>query len=90
MSVFIPELESYLNLIRLPNYDCLVQNNLDRCEMIGVKSNLFYKIFKFTTKYDHIEDYYKHVSSSLKKLQCKQFFIESTQRGGENEIYDNI
>jgi hypothetical protein len=87
---FIPELESYLKTIQLPKYECLVQHDIDRCEMVGARHDFFDTVFKYSTRYDHIEDYYKSTASSLKRLVCKKFFIEPTQRGGENEIFTTI
>lgn len=87
---FIPELESYLKSIDLPKYECLVQHDIDRCEMVGARIDYFNTLFLFTKSYNHIEDYYKNITKNLKKLKCKKFFIEPTQRGGIDEIYDNI
>jgi hypothetical protein len=87
---FIPELESYLKSIKLSDYECLVQHDIDRCEMVGARHDFFDTVFKYSTQYDHIEDYYKSTASSLKRLVCKKFFIEPTQRGGENEIFTTI
>jgi hypothetical protein len=87
---FIPELESYLHSLYLPEYECLVQHDTDRCEMVGARNDHFQKVFRFNTEYGHIESYYKTITSSLKKLKCKKFFIEPTQRGGDSEIFNTI
>ena len=87
---FIPELENYLKTIQLPKYECLVQHDVDRCEMVGARYDCFKTVFNYSTQYDHIEDYYKITASSLKRLVCKKFMIEPTQRGGENEIFTTI
>ena len=38
---YIPEFEEYLNKYDLNNYDCLVQNDRDRCEVVGSHKNNF-------------------------------------------------
>lgn len=87
---FIPELESYLKSIYLPQYECLVQHDLDRCEMVGARHDFFNIMFNPSTKYRHIEDYYKNTASSLKRFVCKKFFIEPTKRGSFDEIFNTI
>lgn len=87
---YIPELESFLNTINLNAYECLVQHDIDRCEMVGARHDCFDTVFKFTKEIDHIEDYYKNTAATLKTLKCKKFFIEPTQRGGANELYISI
>ena len=42
---YIPEFEEYLKNYDLNNYDCLVQNNRDRCEVVGSHRNNFSNIF---------------------------------------------
>jgi hypothetical protein len=86
---FIPELEFYLKTIPL-NYDCIVQHDIDRCEMIGVHVKHFNTIFNYKMCSDHVETYYKTMTSFYKKLKCKKFFIEDTQRGGVNELFNSI
>ena len=87
---FIPELESYLKMIPLSDYECLVQHNLDRCEMVGSRHDFFHTVFRYNTEYDHIEDYYKKITSSLKKVVCKKFFIEQTKCGSKDELATSI
>lgn len=93
---FIPELESYLSLFNLNDYDCLTQQNRDRCEMVGSHFNHFSDIFNIhlihNNQYQgHIESVWKFRTSNYKKvLVCKTFTIEETQRGGENEKYTTI
>jgi hypothetical protein len=87
---FIPELESYLKSINILDYECLVQHDIDRCEMVGARHDFFNTVFNYSTQYDHIEDYYKMITSSLKKLKCKSLFIEPTQRGSIDENFTTI
>ena len=87
---FIPELESYLKSIDLQEYECLVQHDVDRCEMVGARHDFFHTVFQYNTEYDHIEDYYKKITSPLKKVVCKKLLIEPTQRGSEDEIATSI
>ena len=91
---FIPELEEYLNTYDLNNYDCLVQNNRNRCEIVGSHYNNFLHIFKLLllnnkNQYNpHVETIYLERTSEFKNiLICKNFEIEKTQRGGENECF---
>jgi len=86
---FIPELESYLKTIDLSKYECIVQHDADRCEMVGARHDFFNTVFKYNTSYEHIEDYYKKVTSPLKKIS-KTFRIEPTQRGSFDEIVTTI
>jgi len=86
---FIPELECYLKTIPL-NYDCIVQHDIDRCEMIGVHVKHFNTIFNYKICSDHVEHYYKTMTCLFKTLKCKKFFIENTQRGGVNEKFNSI
>lgn len=87
---FIPELESYLKTIDLSKYECFVQHDIDRCEMVGDRNDFFNTVFKYNTDYNHIESYYKDITTPLKKLIGKKFLIEPTQRGGVNEIFETI
>jgi len=93
---FIPELENYLSQYDLNEYDCLTQNNRDRCEMVGCHSTKFYSIFNIYlfdikgTKYQ-LEDIWKLRTSKCEKvLVCKLFSIEPTFRGGLNKVYITI
>lgn len=87
---FIPEFELYLKSIQLSKYECIVQHDVDRCEMIGVHVNNFKNVFNYKMCTEHVEQYYKVITSFYKKLKCKKFFIEDTQRGGVNEMFNSI
>jgi hypothetical protein len=95
---FIPELESYLSNYNLNNYDCLTQNSRDRCEMVGSHYKYFSTIFDIHLDYnnnninnDHIETIWKNRISSFNNiLVCKEFTIETTQRGGLNMCFNTI
>jgi len=94
---FIPELEEYLNNFELDDYDCLTQNCRDRCEMVGAHYNNFTFIFNKNmvneyNLYDYwIERIWKQRTSMCDNvLQCKEFKIEKTQRGGLEEFFDTI
>jgi len=92
---FIPDLENYLKRYDLDTYDCLTQNNRDRCEMVGCHYNFFstiFNIYLFDIKgYNgHIEDLWKLRTSKCNALVCNPFTIEPTLRGGENEVYTTI
>ena len=95
---YIPDLENYLNSVDLKKYDCLSQNDINRCEMVGCNTKWFHIIFnqymidKYN-KYDfHVENIYKYRIHTFFKnvLICDKFQIEPTQRGGNSEIYTDI
>ena len=87
---FIPEFELYLKSINVVNYDCIVQHDVDRCEMIGVHVKYFKNVFNYKICTEHVEQYYKVITQHYKKLKCKKFFIEDTKRGGVNEFFSSI
>jgi len=94
---YIDELEEYLSQFDLDKYDCLTQNNRDRCEMIGSHYKNFSYIFNIylvddAYRYDRcIERIWKFRTLKYKNvLVCKSFKIEKTQRGGVDRCYDDI
>ena len=94
---FIDELEQYLSLFDLNDYDCLTQQDRDRCEMVGSHYSHFLDIFNVNlmndeNEYDgHIENIWKLRASNYKNiLICKTFNINKTQRGGVEENYITI
>lgn len=98
---FIPTLEDYLLEFNLNEYECLTQNNRDRCEMVGCHYTHFLNIFntdiddinKNDVGYSyngHVETLWKYRTSKYKNLHCNEFQIETTQRGGINEWFNNI
>ena len=92
---FIPELEDYLRQHDLSKYDCLTQNDRDRCEMVGCKPSHFFHIFNIVLNdlegyKSHIEDIWKVRTMKYNNLTCKVFDIEPTMRGGVNEVYTTI
>lgn len=91
---FIPELEKYLKQYDLNNYDCLVQRNPNRCELVGSHYNNFNNIFNINLLDENnnynglVEHIWKYRTSICKnKLVCKLFNIEKTHRGGVNEFF---
>jgi len=88
---YIPEFEEYLSTYDLTTYDCIVQNNRDRCELVGCNYKYFSHIFSMCISNNYIENEYKYKTSIYKNiLICKLFTIDATQRGGVNEIYTTI
>ena len=94
---FIDELEQYLSLFDLNDYDCLTQQNRDRCEMVGSHYKHFSYIFSIhliDDKYQyesHVENIWNLRTSKYKKiLICKTFNINETQRGGVNQKFTTI
>jgi hypothetical protein len=94
---FINELEDYLKEFNLDSYDCLTQNNVNRCEMVGSHYNNFKKIFNSQLNDNekllngHIESvYYDRTSSFSNILICKLFEIEKTKRGGVDAYFIDI
>jgi hypothetical protein len=94
---FLPELEEYLNRFKLNEFDCLVQHNQDRCEMVGSNYKNFEYIFNQDVLNDlplfcgHIESIYTYRTGKYKNLLiCKEFQIEKTQRGGADDTFNTI
>ena len=88
---YIPELENYLLNYDLNNYDAIMQNNKDRCELVGTHVNNFDTIFsreyddKDKTFRGHVEAMYNYRRSKYEKvIQCKEFNIEPTACGGSS------
>lgn len=94
---FIPVLEEFLDNYKLEKYDCIVQNDDNRCEMVGCNANIFNHIFnknlldKNNSYIGHVEDIFKYrISLYNNVIHCKSFFIEKTQRGGLAEFFHDI
>ncbi len=88
---FIKELESYLSSYNLNEFDCLTQENRDRCEMVGCNYQNFCDIFNIHIFNSQVEIVYKYRTSLFNKnLICKTFMIEETQRGGLPESFNTI
>tara|TARA_B100000795_G_scaffold231385_1_gene189196 strand:+ start:4581 stop:4970 length:390 start_codon:yes stop_codon:yes gene_type:complete len=91
---FISELQDYVIHNDLKKYDCLTQQDKDRCEMVGCSYNLFNFIFnpKINCPHrGHIESIWKQRASLYKNtLTCKLFSIEKTIRGGDNSYFNTI
>jgi hypothetical protein len=89
---YIPEFEEYINNYDLNNYDCLVQNNRDRCEIVGSHIKYFSHIFDMNNIDDgHVEYLWNLRTNKYKNiLICKIFEITHTQRGGENQKYSTM
>ena len=94
---FIPELEDYLKYYDLNKYDALRQNDINRCEIIGTHIKNFNKVFDLKIldengKYNgHVEAVYRYRILLFNNiLTCKKFTIEPTQRGGLNQIFNEL
>ena len=94
---FIPELQDYLSLFNLNDYDAIVQHNRDRCELVGSNFKNLSSVFSMDTLKDlpdflgHIESIYTYRTTKYEKLLiCKEFAIEETQRGGSSNSFINI
>lgn len=94
---FIPELEAYISQYNLNEFQALSQHNRKRCEMVGSHVQSFRYIFHTQLinakgEYDgHVENIYKErINNCKKKLRCKLFNIEPTQRGGDKNKYTTI
>jgi len=94
---FINELEEYLSQFDLNNYDCLTQQNINRCEMVGSHYKNFVDIFNLklinnNNQYDGlVESIWKlRTSKYNNNLLCKLFKIDKTQRGGLDMCYYDI
>lgn len=94
---FIPEFETFLGKYDLHDYDVIVQNNRNRCEMLGCHKCHFHNVFGLNLlnregNYSgHVEDVYQFRCEQYEHiLQCPVFQIEGTQRGGIDEVFYNI
>jgi hypothetical protein len=94
---FIPQLEIYLSGFSLENYDVLVQNRKNRCEMLGCRKDHFEHVFGTELINRHgnhdgnVEDVYQFRCEQYENIiHCPEFPIEGTQRGGINEVFYNI
>lgn len=89
---YIPEFESFLSGYNLDNYDCLVQNNDSRCEIVGSHIKNFFEIFNSSDIFsEHIEEVFvRRMSIYQNILRCKIFNIEETQRGGDVSKYNTL
>jgi hypothetical protein len=89
---FISELEEYLSEFDLDNYDCLTQNNRNRCEMVGTHYKNFSYIFSDKNIFTgHVELVYKLRTSVYSNILISKIFnITETQRGGLNEKFNTI
>jgi hypothetical protein len=97
---FIPGLESFLKNINMNEYHVLHQDDINDCQMVGVKIDYFYDLFfpKLINKrgnYDpHVENIYKEriieCFSYEKILKCPRFDIELTLGGGGPKKFTHI
>ena len=94
---FIPQFEAFIQYYNLQKFDVLTQSALYRCEMVGCNTSIFGDIFNIhltnaVGEYDgHVESVYKYMCSKFpNKIQCPEFAIEPSQRGGIDEIYYTI
>lgn len=94
---YIPGLQEYLLDFDLNNYDCLTQNNRDRCEMVGCHYNNFQHLFNNNFVDEHLYDKY-HIESVYRYRQnfcnniliCKIFEIEKTTQCGSEYCFTDI
>ena len=94
---FIPDFEQFLNQYDLDNYDALTQFNTFRCEVVGSHIKNFWFIFSLHA-IDNNSNYNSHIEFTWKQrisiypniLVCKEFNIESTQRGGCDQRFIDI
>ena len=94
---FIPGLKDYLSVLPIDEYDVLVQNRKDRCEMLGCHKKHFDDVFNThllnrNGEYDGgVEFVYQFRCEKYDKvIHCPIFPIEGTQRGGINEVFYDI
>ena len=75
----------------LNNYDCLVQNDRTRCELVGSHRTNFNSIFNIDIDEEHVESvWHRRTSIYPRILICKIFNIEDTERGGNPGKYNTI
>jgi hypothetical protein len=93
---FIPGLESYLESIELDQYDILKQNNINSCQLIGVRLSHFLTLFQVRLldkngNYNaDVEKIYVERMQEFqeeRRLICPVFPIEPTLEGGGPNIF---
>jgi len=99
---FIKDLEEYLLSFDLNNYECLTQNNTNRCEMVGSHYSKFSIVFANMYTSDmfmndtencmhyfdpYMERVWQNRTNKLISLKCKEFNIENTIRGNNEYFY---
>ena len=94
---FIPEFAKFIAYYNLSKFDVLTQSATYRCEMLGCNKSHMGDVFNIHLvnsdgDYDgHVEDVYRYrCSKYTNRIQCPEFTIEPTQRGGIDEIYYTI
>ena len=94
---FIPQLETFISGFQIENYDVLVQNNKNRCEMLGCHKKYFEHVFgvelinRHGNYEGHVEDVYEFRCEQYPNIiHCPEFPIEGTQRGGIDEVFYTI
>lgn len=95
---FIPLFEQYLRDVNIMNYDVIVQNDRNRCEMVGCKTFYFHKLFNNYMindqyKFDGYAEgiYYFRTSTFFNNIHISKVFdIEMTFRGGCSIPYTTI
>ena len=82
---FIHNFEEYIKTLN--TYDALIQNDINRCEIIGCNYYLRNVLFAINTDINHIEFLYTSRIQKLDKiLILPKLQINGTQIGGLNEI----
>jgi hypothetical protein len=89
---YIPEFESFLSAYNLDNYDCLIQSQEGRCEIVGSHIKNFFEIFSNNGIFsEHVEDVFANRTSIYQNIiKCKLFIIEKTQRGGDSGKFTTL
>jgi hypothetical protein len=93
---FIPGLESYLESIDLDQYDILKQNNIQCCQLMGVRLSHFLTLFQvhlldkngnYNADVEKIYVERMHDFHEERRLICPVFPIEPTLEGGGPNVF---
>jgi hypothetical protein len=97
---FIPGLQSYLDSIDLDCFDILKQNNIQSCQLMGVRLSLFMHLFQ-RDLFDNNGNYNGNVEEIYvermlmhfpeeRRLICPVFPIEPTLEGGGPNVFHQL
>lgn len=89
---YIPGFEEFLNEYDLNQYDCLVQSDRGRCEVVGSHRRNFSAVFEMYTNAEIIAEFLwmERTSKYANILTCNTFQIDETPRGGASHSYNTI
>jgi len=83
---YIPEFENFLNSNNMDNYDVLIQNNNDRCEVVGCHINNFNTFFKINIIKKHCYININDAKVYLSLKECEDKLLEEICKNRAKEF----